>query len=269
MIGLLAIVAIGFLLGMRHATDPDHVIAVTTIVSREGSIKRSALIGAAWGCGHTITILAVGSAIIIFRIALPTRLGLAMELAVGLMLILLGAKNLGGLFRSSVQKAIQRPSDAVVEAAPAYHAHGDYIHVHHHSHGHSHLHDSNQTPVTAMDRWFKGSSLYLWVRPLIVGIVHGLAGSAAVALLVLSTISNTRWAIVYLAVFGLGTILGMMVITIMIGSTVSYGQKRFAQIGSHFVWAAGLISLAFGIFIAYKIGFVDGLFLAHAHWIPS
>jgi high-affinity nickel-transport protein len=120
-----------------------------------------------------------------------------------------------------------------------------------------------------MDRWFKGSSLYLWVRPLIVGIVHGLAGSAAVALLVLSTISNTRWAIVYLAVFGLGTILGMMVITIMIGSTVSYGQKRFAQIGSHFVWAAGLISLAFGIFIAYKIGFVDGLFLAHAHWIPS
>jgi high-affinity nickel-transport protein len=101
-----------------------------------------------------------------------------------------------------------------------------------------------------------------------IGIVHGLAGSAAIALLVLSTIPNVRWAIAYLAVFGVGTILGMMLITLTIGSTFVYGQKRFARIGRHFGVAAGLISLLFGIVIAYQIGFVDGLFTGHVHWIP-
>jgi len=106
MIGLLTIVAIGFFLGMRHATDPDHVIAVSTIVSREHSVKRSALIGAAWGIGHTLTILAVGGAIVLFRITLPPRVGLAMELAVAVMLIVLGVKNLGGLLPVNVLNTI-------------------------------------------------------------------------------------------------------------------------------------------------------------------
>ncbi|MBV9086360.1 MAG: high-affinity nickel-transport family protein, partial [Acidobacteriaceae bacterium] len=107
-----------------------------------------------------------------------------------------------------------------------------------------------------------------FVRPLIIGTIHGLAGSAAVALLVLSTISNPRWAIAYLAVFGFGTILGMMLITLMLGSTFALGQRRFAHLGRHFGVAAGLISLAFGVFIAYQIGFVNGLFTSHAHWVP-
>jgi high-affinity nickel-transport protein len=87
-------------------------------------------------------------------------------------------------------------------------------------------------------------------------------------LLVLSTIVNVRWAITYLLVFGVGTILGMMVITLTIGSTFAFGQKRFRSIGRHLSLAAGLISVAFGIFIAYHIGFVDGLFTSHAHWTP-
>ena len=106
------------------------------------------------------------------------------------------------------------------------------------------------------------------VRPLLVGIVHGLAGSAAIALLVLSTISSVPWAIAYLLVFGIGTVLGMVLITLTIGSTFAYGQRRFAKIGHYFGWAAGLISVAFGLFIAYHTGFVDGLFTSHAHWIP-
>jgi high-affinity nickel permease len=92
----LAILTIGFLLGMRHATDPDHVVAVSTIVSRERSILKAALIGILWGCGHTITIVAVGAAIILFGMAIPARVGLTMEFSVGLMLILLGALNLTG-----------------------------------------------------------------------------------------------------------------------------------------------------------------------------
>src|SRR3984893_10612587 len=99
MINLLSILSLGFFLGMRHATDPDHVIAVTTIVSRQRSIRHAALIGILWGLGHTITILAVGSAIILFGIVIPPRVGLTMEFSVGLMLILLGVLNLSGLMR--------------------------------------------------------------------------------------------------------------------------------------------------------------------------
>jgi ABC-type nickel/cobalt efflux system permease component RcnA len=267
MIGLLTIVALGFFLGMRHATDPDHVIAVSTIVTREHSLRRSAWIGAAWGFGHTLTILAVGSAIILFRITLPPRVGLSMELAVGIMLIILGLKNIGGLLTWSASR-VSVPQPELDQERPHYHSHGDYIHAHHHPGGHAHPHDPQQSPVATLDRWFKRYGLYRYVRPLIVGIVHGLAGSAAVALLVLSTISNVRWAIAYLAVFGIGTILGMMVITLTLGTTVAYGQKRFARIGHHFATAAGLISLAFGLFIAYEIGFVNGLFTGHANWIP-
>src|ERR1700730_16027648 len=101
MITLLSIIALGFFLGMRHATDPDHVIAVTTIVSRQRSTRQAALIGVLWGLGHTITILIVGSAIILFGVVIPARVGLTMEFSVGLMLIVLGAMNISSFVRST------------------------------------------------------------------------------------------------------------------------------------------------------------------------
>ncbi len=267
MIGLLTIVAIGFLLGMRHATDPDHVIAVSTIVTREHNVRRSAWIGAAWGVGHTLTILAVGTVIILFRITLPPRIGLAMELAVAMMLILLGLRNLRGLFGWPAQLVSTDQPDPA-QAAPRYHAHGDYVHVHSHAKSSAHPHEPGRNPIAALDRWFTSFRSYQLLRPLIVGVVHGLAGSAAIALLVLSTIPSLNWAVAYLAVFGIGTILGMMLITLTLGSTFAYGQKRYARIGRHFGVAAGLISLAFGVFIAYQIGFVNGLFTSHVSWTP-
>lgn len=267
MIALLTIIAIGFLLGMRHATDPDHVIAVSTIVTREHDMKRSALIGAAWGIGHTLTILAVGGSIILFKIALPPRLGLATELAVGLMLILLGARNIRALVNWSAERAGVSETFRN-EQAPRYHAHGDYVHAHHHPQNHEHPHNPKKNPVSRMDQRFSQNRLYQLSRPLMIGIVHGMAGSAAIALLVLSTIKNVRWGLAYLGVFGVGTILGMMFITLAMGSTFAYGQKRFANIGRHFGLAAGLISVAFGLFIAYQIGFVDGLFTSHPNWTP-
>lgn len=267
MIGLLTIVAIGFFLGMRHATDPDHVIAVSTIVTREHDVKRSALIGAAWGVGHTLTILAVGGSIILFKIALPPRLGLAMELAVGLMLILLGARNIRAMVNWSAERA-GISKDSHNEERPQYHAHGDYVHAHHHPRSHDHPHNPKKNPVALMDQRFSQNALYQLLRPLIIGIVHGMAGSAAIALLVLSTIKNVGWGLAYLGFFGFGTILGMMLITLAMGSTFAYGQKRFVNIGRHFGLAAGLISVVFGLFIAYQIGFVDGLFTSHPHWTP-
>src|SRR5216683_4303121 len=124
MLSFFSIIAIGFFLGMRHATDPDHVIAVSTIVSRQRSMKHAALIGVLWGLGHTITILIVGAAIIIFGLAIPTRVGITMELSVGLMLILLGILNLSGIIRWITEKWSPAPKPA--HSHP--HVHGDYIH---------------------------------------------------------------------------------------------------------------------------------------------
>src|ERR1700688_4106465 len=126
MVTLLSIIALGFFLGMRHATDPDHVIAVTTIVSRQRSIRNAALIGVLWGLGHTITIFLVGSAIILFGVVIPPRLGLTMELSVGLMLILLGILNLSGFTRWITE--MFTPSPDALHAHVHPHVHGDYIH---------------------------------------------------------------------------------------------------------------------------------------------
>src|ERR1700741_2130152 len=103
MISFFSIIALCFFLGMLHATDADHVVAVTTIVSRERTIRSAALIGVLWGLGHTITIFLVGSLIFLFGLVIPPRLGLTMELSVGLMLILLGILNLSGMLRWSAQ----------------------------------------------------------------------------------------------------------------------------------------------------------------------
>src|SRR5215475_474333 len=143
MTGLIAILGFGFLLGMRHATDPDHVIAVSTIVSRERSIVKAGLIGALWGVGHTVTILIVG-------IAIPTRLGLTMEFSVGLMLILLGVLNLTGALTWITDKF--SPAHPKVEGSHAHlHEHDAKLHIHWHTHaGETQHHGESMAPP----RWF-------------------------------------------------------------------------------------------------------------------
>ncbi|HKW19076.1 MAG TPA: hypothetical protein VJO35_16335 [Terriglobales bacterium] len=269
MLNFFSIIALGFFLGMRHATDPDHVIAVTTIVTRERQIAKSAWIGAFWGIGHTITIFIVGAAIILFNVVIPPRIGLSMELAVGIMLVLLGIINVVGFFRdvpAPAQAAATASTDSLTVHSHA-HSHGDFIHTHAHAHGPAeptHNHDS----VAWLDRALSGFKGYRLVRPLMIGIVHGLAGSAAVALLVLATIRDARWAIAYLLVFGIGTIAGMMVITMSIASTFHFvrGRQKFLQ---QLAMASGVLSLGFGAFVAYHIIAVNGLLSAHPRWVPQ
>jgi ABC-type nickel/cobalt efflux system permease component RcnA len=274
MITLLSIIALGFFLGMRHATDPDHVIAVTTIVSRQRSIRHAALIGILWGLGHTITIFLVGSAIILFGVVIPPKLGLTMELSVGLMLILLGVLNLAGFTRWITETFTPQSPDAPghphLHSHAHTHQHGDFVHAHpHHHEPEKHGHAEDATPVGWMDRIFGQLGLYQAVRPLAVGLVHGLAGSAAVALLVLTTIRDPRWAIAYLLVFGVGTIAGMMLITAAIALPFKYSQSRFARLNRGLAVASGIISIAFGIFIVYQMGYVNGIFTSHPHWTPE
>ncbi len=268
MLGLFSILAVGFFLGIRHATDPDHVIAVTTIVTRQKKLGRAALVGAFWGIGHTLTIFIVGTAIILFGLAIPARIGLTMELSVGLMLVVLGLMNVSSFFRDMPANIpIEGNRPALIHSHA--HNHGDYVHVH--AHGHSpdvHPHNSEQTPLVRFDRLLGRFGGYQYIRPLVVGVVHGLAGSAAVALLVLTTIRDAGWALAYLVLFGLGTIAGMMLITMSMASAlhlVGNGRQRFSRQMSV---ASGVISLAFGIVVAYQICVVNGLFAAHPHWTP-
>jgi hypothetical protein len=264
MTALVAIIALGFFLGMRHATDPDHVVAVTTIVSRERTLLHAALIGALWGIGHTITILAVGSAIILFKLTIPPRIGLGMELSVGLMLILLGLLNLTGVLRRAIEWLTIR------RIGPGAHSHlllGRWM---------VHTHDEEGEPVfldsTSIlgwtPQWWKKLGLFHILRPLVVGVVHGLGGSAAVALLVLATISRPSWAIGYLLIFGLGTVAGMMLITAVIALPFAYSMRQFASLNRGLAMASGFLSVAFGFFLCYQTGVVDGLFTAHPAWTP-
>src|SRR5438477_11680997 len=180
---------------MRHAADPDHVIAVSTIVSREHSLAKAGLIGVLWGCGHTVTIVAVGAAIILFGLAVPVRVGLTMEFSVGVMLILLGVLNLTGAMKWISEKF--SPAHPAIAGEHAHvHEHGHEIHFHWHSHisGREH-HAEILAPPAWLRNPFARLGLYQSLRPLLVGIVHGLAGSAAVALLVLSTIRVASWAV--------------------------------------------------------------------------
>ena len=213
---LLSVILLGFLLGMRHATDPDHVVAVTTIVSQQRSLVRAARTGVLWGVGHTATIFLVGGAIIVLKVQLssiPPRVGLTLEFAVAVMLVVLGLLTLAGGER--------RVADSTA-------------------------------------------------RPLTVGFVHGLAGSAAVATLPqVALIPSPVWALAYLGVFGVGTIAGMLLITVSIAAPSLLATNRFAGLNRTLRVASGVASIAFGLFLAHRIGFVDGLFTSAPSWTPQ
>jgi hypothetical protein len=278
----LGIALLGLLLGMRHATDPDHVIAVTAILSRERRLAAATRIGVVWGLGHTITVLAVGAAIIIFKIAVPARLGLAMEFAVAVVLILLGLGAFAALVRRIASRLFgSRPCDArdskdlVVHSHP--HAHGGATH----RHPHVHQHPGEYAAVAACaagefhrEHGLSPGSLPSFAsrRPLLksfaVGLVHGLAGSAAIALLVLSAIPQPLWATLYLAVFCVGTIIGMGLITTAIATPLMVASRRMSSLHQRLVIGSGLLSFGFGLFLAYQIGIVDRLFDAVPIWTP-
>ncbi|HEX6773895.1 MAG TPA: high-affinity nickel-transport family protein [Acidobacteriaceae bacterium] len=267
---LLAIIGLGFVLGMRHATDPDHVIAVSTIVSRQQSVRHAGLIGVLWGIGHTVTIFCVGALIILFHLVIPPRAGLAMELAVGLMLILLGILSLTGVTQRITHRHTPTHSPAHIQNIVHSHVHEHDGVRHAHIHGHNpevHMHLDPVKPNSG--RLLKTLGIYHFFRPLAVGLVHGLAGSAAVALLVLAEIRDPRWATAYLLVFGIGTIAGMMLITMMIGAPFAYTRKRFAPFNRGLGIASGVLSLVFGLYITFHIAIMDGLFAAQPHWTPQ
>jgi sulfite exporter TauE/SafE len=192
---------------------------------------------------------------------IPPRLGLSMEFCVALMLILLGVLNISGALRWITERLTQLnigtngPRDLGNNGLSTAEVASDSIH--------------SRSMWRGLERTLNGIGIYQSARPLVVGLVHGLAGSAAVALLVLSTIKNPLWATAYLLVFGFGTMAGMMAMTSAISIPLIYTKARFSNITRHLAVISGFFSVAFGTFLVYHIGFVDGLFTSHVHWIPQ
>jgi high-affinity nickel-transport protein len=215
-IDALGAAALGFALGVRHAADADHVVAVAAIVARHPSLGRAARVGALWGLGHSAALFAVGGVLVAFRVAVPARLGLALELAVAAMLVVVGARNL-------------RPGAGRASGPDAGGA----------------------------DR-----------RPLVVGTVHGLAGSAAVALLALAAIPSPGWAAVYLLVFAAGTVAGMVAVTALVAAPAAFAGARARRAGPVLRMAAGALSVVFGLALARDIVVDGGLFGAAPRWTP-
>jgi high-affinity nickel-transport protein len=207
---LLPALTFGFMLGVKHATDADHVAAIGTLASGDRSALQAARLGALWGIGHSVSVLLVGGALVLLRLPMPARLALGLEFVVALMLVALGLRSLR-------QRAPGQPS---------------------------------------------------LLRPFLVGIVHGLAGSAVLALLLIGTATTTLAAAVYLLCFGLGTVGGMAVITALLSLPGRLNPARALRFERGLRMTAGVASVVIGLWLAHKLVITDGLFAAAPRWEP-
>lgn len=231
-----SVLGLGLVFGLKHALDADHLAAVSTIVSQRKTVWGSSLVGLLWGVGHTASLLAAGVAVIVLRVEITDRIAGVLELCVALMLIGLGGRALWALAR------------------------GGHVHLHAHAHGgvvhlHPHVHDvaPDADPHTH-------HGVPLGVQPLLVGMVHGLAGSAALMLLVLSTIPSAILGFAYIAVFGLGSIGGMVLMSALVSLPVHLTAARFTRVHLVARGLAGAFSLSCGLLMAYDIGTGFGFF---------
>ena len=211
-----ALLGLGLLLGLRHAADPDHVVAIGAIAARTRRLWPAMQLGIVWGLGHTLTLFTVASGIILFNWVVPPRLGLGMEFCVAIALVIVGFVNIR-----------------------------------------SHRHDHVQSSGAGGPR-----------RAFLVGLVHGLAGSAAVALLVVATVRDSLWASAYLLLFGAGTLVGMTLITTGLAWPVAMAAHQWRGGDRVVRIATGGLSVAMGVWLVYQIGWSDGLFLATPTWTP-
>jgi ABC-type nickel/cobalt efflux system permease component RcnA len=238
------VLAFGFVLGLKHAVEADHLAAVSAIVSERKSLWVSSLVGGLWGIGHTIALLVAGVAVIVFHFRVGERTERVLEFAVGLMLVALGANTLRKLARGG-------------RIHLHVHRHGGRAHVHPHVHDETDLTHEHARPAHAAHTHH---GLGLGPRPLLVGLMHGLAGSAALTLLVLSTIPSPAVGVLYLVVFGVGSAGGMMLMSALCGLPVYLTASRFTRAHLAVRGLAGLFSLSIGLLTIYEVGFVNGLF---------
>lgn len=243
-VGVFALLGLGLVFGLKHATEVDHVVAVSAIVSEHRSVYTSALVGGLWGVGHTVSLLVVGIVVLVFRVAIPANLARWLEFGVALMIITLGAM--------AVMRVLRRRS-------------GLHIHRHLHQHDpegqahvHIHFHDG-QTKHEGTPPSHSHTIAQIGLKPVLVGAMHGLAGSAALTLLVLTQIPSVSLGLLYLGVFGVGSTVGMLLMSGVIGLPFAFSAKRISSLHYGLQTIAGALSIAFGLWYAYDAGIANHL----------
>lgn len=232
-----AVLSIGFFLGLKHATEADHLAAVSTIVSERKSLLSSAIIGGYWGLGHTISLFIAGVLVLLLNLQISEKTERTLELLVGVMLVLLGLNVLRKIIK------------------------GGMLHFHEHEHGerahvHPHIHEKDKSDAPETHHGFSFNP-----RAVLVGMVHGMAGSAALMLIVIPTIQSTAMGLLYIAIFGIGSIGGMMIMSFLVGLPFHLTASRLNRFNFVLQCIAGLISVGLGLFIIYEKGIVEGLFI--------
>ena len=240
-LGALGVLGLGLIYGLKHATEVDHVVAVSTIVSEHRKLGRAAIVGGLWGAGHTASLVAVGAIVLGLRIAIPERIAGWLEFGVALMIIGLGV--------AAFRRALRGRTDVHVHL----HDHDDneHTHLHFHDHGSAHARSSPGSHSHLITK--------IGLKPGLVGAMHGLAGSGALTLLVLTQINSPLLGLTYLAVFGVGSIVGMLLMSALVGLPFVFSSRKFGGIHYGLQALAGILSVGFGIWYAYETGLASGL----------
>ena len=232
---LLAVLTIGLVFGLKHATEVDHVVAITTIVSRHKNVFRSALVGALWGAGHTASLLIVSVIVLSLRIAIPERVSGWLEFGVAVMIIALGV--------SALWRAVRKNSE---------------VHVHQHSHDglshtHVHFHEQENKHNPSLRTAHSHAVSRIGWKPILVGMMHGLAGSGALTLLVLTQISSSLIGFLYVATFGFGSIAGMLLMSGLIGLPFAFTSGKLTHLHQGLQTLAAVLSICFGVWYAFRV----------------
>lgn len=230
---------LGFLIGMQHAMEADHFAAIASLATRGNSVMKTAQQGIAWGTGHAITLFLFGGLVLLMDTLVPERFTQGLELAVGIMLVLLGADVLRRLVRDRIHFHSHR--------------HGETRHFHAHSHepGRAHTDDPHQHKHRAQFPY----------RALFVGIMHGMAGSAALIILALDSVSSVLQGLLYIALFGFGSILGMLILALVISLPFKYSPRALTWTHNGLKAIVGIITIGLGCMLIIELGFNQGLLL--------
>jgi ABC-type nickel/cobalt efflux system permease component RcnA len=238
----ITILGVGLVFGLKHATEVDHVIAVSTIVSQHKNVFRSALVGLLWGAGHTASLLLVGGVVLALRVAIPEQVSQWLEFGVAIMIIGLGFVALRRALRG-----------------------GGEVHMHQHTHNglshmHIHFHENETKHEPSVPAPHSHAVSQVGWKPVLIGAMHGLAGSGALTVLVLTQISSTWIGFVYLAIFGLGSIVGMIVMSGLIGLPFALSARHLTYAHHRLQTVAAVLSICFGAWYAYASGAIASVF---------
>ena len=236
-LGALGLLGLGLVYGLKHATEVDHIVAVSTIVSEHKKLGRAAIVGGLWGAGHTASLVVVGAIVLGLRVAIPERVAGWLEFCVAVMIVSLGV--------IALRRALRSRSD--VHLHQHVHGESEHGHIHFHDRVSGHVHSSLGTHSHAVMR--------VGLKPGLVGAMHGLAGSGALTLLVLTQINSPLLGLIYLAVFGIGSIVGMLLMSALVGLPFVFSSRKFGGIHYGLQALAGVMSIGFGIWYAYETAF--------------